>query len=339
VTWPSANPTAGQAASRAKAAVRLKISCDARRAERDGSRRDQTMEPKWEPGWWRDTSNTRLVLCTSRPDVPSETLGVVYHGTENQGLADRLRRSGPRRRPPLLGLATVLAIATAILIVANVFLARWAVGRFRRAWRVALDAPGPEAAPARGLARRLLDQGGLTQVTVRTHLADWGGFEPATATLWLPAALAERPTRAAQALAVHEAGHAHQQRWWPASVWLQPAFRWVALLAASAGTLLALLGLTANPAGSLATLSFGGALAGWLLSDLFALLGVVAERDASRRGLTWLLAASDLDGPAIAEVQELLAAAAFTYFATPGQALPLGAWLVGPGRRGLSHDD
>ena len=104
----------------------------------------------------------------------------------------------------------VLIIAAAVVVL-SVLASRHAAAKIQQTLGRANRYPAPQAQTGAEIARRFLDEEGQTDVEILTHQAvvtDY--FDPKRRRLFLSRKVAQQPTLAAWAVALHEAAHATQ---------------------------------------------------------------------------------------------------------------------------------
>ncbi len=169
------------------------------------------------------------------------------------------------------------------------------------------------------VARRMLDQAGLTSVKVEQtngFLSDH--YDPRSKVLRLSPVVYQSASVAAAGVAAHEAGHALQDQQGYAALkarsamvpsvqigsWLGPIIFFVGLMMGSFGTTLAWIGLGLFAA-----------------TALFALVTLPVELNASARAKAWLSTSGVVYNSEMTGIDRVLNAAAWTYVAGAIQAL------------------
>ncbi|MBP9041796.1 MAG: zinc metallopeptidase [Anaerolineaceae bacterium] len=170
------------------------------------------------------------------------------------------------------------------------------------------------------VARRMLDQNGLTNVRIEQiggNLTDH--YDPAAKVLRLSQSVYNSPSVAAAGVAAHESGHAIQDRvkYGPLKLrslmvptvkigsWFGPILFVIGLaISGQTGTNMALLGLILFSA-----------------TALFALVTLPVEFDASKRAKAWLLDSGILYRNESEGISKVLDSAALTYVAGAAQAI------------------
>lgn len=170
------------------------------------------------------------------------------------------------------------------------------------------------------VARRMLDQNGLTNVRIEQiggNLTDH--YDPAAKVLRLSQAVYNSPSVAAAGVAAHESGHAIQDRvkYGPLKLrslmvpsvkigsWFGPILFVIGLaISGQTGTNMALIGLILFSA-----------------TALFALVTLPVEFDASKRAKAWLLDSGIIYRNESEGISKVLDSAALTYVAGAAQAI------------------
>lgn len=198
---------------------------------------------------------------------------------------------------------------TYLMILIPLLLGLAAQSKVRTTYEKYSKVPASIRLPASQAVRRILDEGGATQVTIERisgNLTDH--FDPQTDTLRLSEGVYASASVAALGIAAHEAGHALQkQEHYPflaLRTWLVPAVNFGSKLAWP----IFLVGLIT----SLGPLQWAGILL-FTAVVLFSLVTLPVEFNASRRAMRLLSSGGYLTAEEEKGVREVLSAAALTY--------------------------
>lgn len=207
-----------------------------------------------------------------------------------------------------------------LFVIPAMVFALYAQAKVNGAYARASRLPARSRLTGAQLARRVLDDMGLSQVEVQRinrHLGDH--YDPARRVVRLSPAVHDQPSLAALGIAAHEVGHALQHHTSYAPLVVRNSFIPVAQLGTGAAWPLFIVGLLIGAESglflmNLAILIFGAAV-------LFHIITLPVEYNASSRALTFLQAGGYLGADEIGPARQVLSAAALTYLAAAAAAI------------------
>ncbi len=169
-------------------------------------------------------------------------------------------------------------------------------------------------------ARRILDRGGLTNVTIEaTHGMLSDHYDPLHKTLRLSEEVYSLPSIASVGVAAHEAGHAMQDKTGYLPLHLRSFMVPAVSLGSYVGPILFMAGMfLAGTIGT--TLAWAGIML-FGATALFALVTLPVEFNASRRAKELLVSQGIVSSTEMKGVNAVLDAAALTYVAAAAQAI------------------
>ncbi|MBI2345583.1 MAG: zinc metallopeptidase [Deltaproteobacteria bacterium] len=213
-----------------------------------------------------------------------------------------------------------------IVMVVTLVFSIWATGRVRSAFNRFSRVPSATGFTGADVARRILDQNGLMNVTVEPvghRFMPFGGdgmlsdhYDPTKRAVRLSPQVYQSSSVAAQAIAAHECGHAVQHAKAYAPLQIRNAMVPVASFGSQASYILIFLGFIMHAMTwvKLGILLFSAAV-------LFQLITLPVEFDASRRGKAFLTNYGLISPPDRHGVSAVLNAAAWTYVAAAAAAV------------------
>ncbi len=220
---------------------------------------------------------------------------------------------------------------TYLLLIPCVILTLWAQARVHGAYRKFAQVASRRGWTASAMARRILDENGLQEVTVRPtggSLTDH--YDPRNQTLALSQGVYESSSVAALGIAAHEVGHALQYRDAYAPIRWRGALVPVANLGSSLAIPVLILGvLLSMPRVAMLSVALFG------FATLFQLVTLPVEFNASRRALDLLEEGGYMEREEIPQAKKVLSAAAMTYVAALAVSLVqlLRLFILAGGRR------
>lgn len=209
----------------------------------------------------------------------------------------------------------------AIVMVPGIIFAAIAQGKVSSSFNAMSKIPAKSGKTAAQVAREMLDQNGLQNITIEKVKGDLTDhYNPKKGTIGLSTKVHDSTSIAAIGIAAHEVGHAIQtkQNYMPSKIRavlvpilnISSKILWPLVII---GILLGALSSVENMAGQI-MVWIGVGLFG--LSTLFSLITLPTEYDASKRAQQQLAQMQILDSGELIGAKKVLSAAALTYVAS-----------------------
>ncbi len=196
----------------------------------------------------------------------------------------------------------------------------WAQFKVKSAFKKYSQVPVQSGISGAEAARRILQRGGLGNVTIETArgmLSDH--YDPGQKVLRLSDEVYRLPSIASVGIAAHEAGHAMQDKMGYAPLQLRSIMVPTVSIGSNLGPILFMVGMfLAGTIGT--TLAWVGIIL-FGATALFALVTLPVEFDASRRAKELLVSQGIVSSAEMKGVNAVLDAAALTYVAAAAQAI------------------
>uniref|UniRef100_Q3AS40 Zinc metallopeptidase n=1 Tax=Chlorobium chlorochromatii (strain CaD3) TaxID=340177 RepID=Q3AS40_CHLCH len=207
-----------------------------------------------------------------------------------------------------------------ILALPPMLLGLWAQFRVKSAFKKYSGVPTQSGINGAEAARRILQRGGLTNVSIEpSHGMLSDHYDPTQKALRLSDEVYGYASIAAVGVAAHEAGHALQDKTGYAPLQLRSIMVPAVTVGGNVGPILFMIGMFM--AGSLGTtLAWAGVLL-FAATSLFALVTLPVEFDASRRAKELLVSQGIVSSAEMKGVNAVLDAAALTYVAAATQSI------------------
>jgi Zn-dependent membrane protease YugP len=207
-----------------------------------------------------------------------------------------------------------------LFVVPAMLLAMYAQSRMSSAYNRAFRILARARLTGGQLARRILDDHGLQEVTVeRTgrHLGDH--YDPRRRIIRLSPAVHDQPSLAALGIAAHEVGHAIQHQTGYAALVLRNGFVPIAQLGTNAAWPLFIVGLLVGADTGIMLMNV--AILFFTAAVLFHVITLPVEYNASRRAMAVLQDGGYLRTEELGPARQVLDAAALTYVAAAAMAM------------------